>query len=146
MLESLRIPVVIFLFCHLHLTALNNITNFQINICSLDLIPEFHTMQSLTAPLGQHLKHHMPKLEPLFTHHFCPKHAALAFLSSSAGGLSLLFVLSYRRSLLPSGWRCNQKQKNKWGSLPPTFILPPCFPLAVPMWKPAGKGVEENSL
>ena len=48
MLESLRIPVVIFLFCHLHLTALNNITNFQSNICSLDLVPELHTIQSLT--------------------------------------------------------------------------------------------------
>ena len=35
----------------------------------------------------------MPKLEFLFTHHFCPKRAPFALLSLSADGLSLLFVL-----------------------------------------------------
>ena len=46
MSESLRIQVMVFFV--LHLTALDNITNFQIYVCGLDHLPEFQTIQSLT--------------------------------------------------------------------------------------------------
>ena len=147
MLESLRTPVVIFLFCRLHLMALNNITNFQINICSLDLVPEFHTIQSLTdnstmtasqTPQAQTWTPIHPPLLPQTRSICIPR--LISWWPFPP--LCAVTHVSYCRL----DWRCNQKQRNKWCSLPPTFILPPCFPLAVPLWKQAGKGVEENSL
>lgn len=147
MLESLRIPAVIFLFCHLHLMALNNITNFQSNICSLDLVPEFHTIQSLTdnsartASQTSHAQTWTPIHPPLLPQ-TCSICTPLLISWWPFPPLCAVTHVSYCHL----DGSCNQKQKNKWCSLPLTFILPPCFPSAVPMWKPAGEGVEENSL
>lgn len=113
-----------------NLMVLNDITNFHMLICSLDLIPEFQIIQSLidiaigwligmsnfTYPIVNSC---FPLYSPT---HFCLKHASFAFISLSAEHLSFRCSVTHF-SFCYQDWRCHQNQNQDSFSLPPTFIF-----------------------
>lgn len=112
MSESLRIQVVGFFI--LHLTASDNTTNFQISVCSLDHLPEFQTIQSLTdnstgtAPQTSHTQTRTP----------IPTTPAPNLLHLHSSPFQLMVFPSSRCSVTHCSychhsWRCHQE---KWRS------------------------------